>query len=91
MGLGVVLVLLVLVAALWSRLLESVIFQPSSGAAWTPAQAGAVAEDVFLETADGTRVHAYWLPADGATRAVLFLHGNAGNASHRLPNAAANG
>ena len=40
------------------------------------------------ETEDGVRIHAYWLPAPGANRAFVFLHGNAGNASHRLPNAA---
>ena len=34
------------------------------------------------------RIHAFYLPAPGASRALLFLHGNAGNASHRLPNAA---
>ena len=41
-----------------------------------------------IETDDGVRIHAFWLPAPGATRAILFFHGNAGNASHRLPNAA---
>jgi len=61
-------------------------------------------EDVYLRTEDGVRIHAFWLPApapetDGGNasageaaadprRALLFLHGNAGNASHRLPNAA---
>ena len=53
-----------------------------------PEQVGLTGEDVFLETGDGVRIHAFWLPAPGATRALLFLHGNAGNASHRLPNAA---
>jgi len=51
---------------------------------------------VFLETEDGVRIHGFWLPAqddagtvdENASRAILFLHGNAGNASHRLPNAA---
>ena len=37
---------------------------------------------------DGVRIHAFFLPSPGATRSLLFLHGNAGNASHRLPNAA---
>jgi pimeloyl-ACP methyl ester carboxylesterase len=64
------------------------IFQPTAGADLTPQQLGLVGEDVVLDTEDGVRIHAFWLPAPRATRALLFLHGNAGNASHRLPNAA---
>ena len=45
-------------------------------------------EEVFFTAEDGVRIHAFYLPAPGARRALLFLHGNAGNASHRLPNAA---
>jgi fermentation-respiration switch protein FrsA (DUF1100 family) len=78
----------VLGLALFVSLVDRVIFQPTPGEDLTPAQVGITAEDVFLSTEDGVRVHAYWLPAPGATRALLFLHGNAGNASHRLPNAA---
>ena len=41
-------------------------------------------EDVWLTTADGTRVHAWHLPhADPAAGAVLVSHGNGGNLSHR--------
>jgi fermentation-respiration switch protein FrsA (DUF1100 family) len=39
--------------------------------------------DVWLQTADGVRIHAWWLPMEGATGAVLYCHGNAGNLSHR--------
>jgi len=73
---------------MWSRLVEGMIFQPTPGAELRPAQLGLSGEEVFLDTADGVRIHGFWLPAPGATRALLFLHGNAGNASHRLPNAA---
>ena len=73
----------------WGFLLESMIFQPARGGAPARALAGIPAEDVFLETGDDVRIHAYWVPSPGADRAVLFLHGNAGNASHRLGNAAA--
>lgn len=80
--------------------IHSMIFQPSPGVDLTPKQLGIEAEALFLETEDGVRIHAFWLPAPGAEhdaenvarhdseRALLFLHGNAGNASHRLPNAA---
>lgn len=80
--------LLVGVFVMWERLIDAMVFHPSPGADLAPADVGLAGEDVFLETADGVRIHAFWLPAPGATRAVLFLHGNAGNASHRLPNAA---
>ncbi len=73
----------------WGRLVDRMIFHPSPGADLRPAQVGLKGEDVFLETADGVRIHGFWLPAEGADRALLFFHGNAGNASHRLPNAAA--
>ncbi len=72
----------------WSRLVEGMIFQPTPGAELRPAQLGLAGDEVFLETDDGVRIHGFWLPAKGASRALLFLHGNAGNASHRLPNAA---
>lgn len=71
-----------------SRLLDFLIFQPTPGVDLTPQELGLRAEDVFLRTSDGVRIHAFYLPAAGSTRALLFLHGNAGNASHRLPNAA---
>ncbi len=40
------------------------------------------AEDAWME-ADGARLHGWWKRAEGAQAAVLFLHGNAGNVSHR--------
>jgi fermentation-respiration switch protein FrsA (DUF1100 family) len=79
---------------MWDRLIDRMIFQPTGGADLRPEQLGIVGEDVFLETEDAVRIHSYYLPglpglpARAGTRALLFLHGNAGNASHRLPNAA---
>lgn len=73
---------------MWSRLLDRLIFQPSPGVDLRPEALGLAAEEIFLRSEDGVRIHAFWLPASAATRALLFLHGNAGNASHRLPNAA---
>jgi len=77
-----------LLGAFRDRLVERMIFLPTRGADPVPEGLGVPVEEVFLETSDGVRIHAYWLERAGATRAVLFLHGNAGNASHRLPNAA---
>jgi hypothetical protein len=41
------------------------------------------ATDVWLTAADGVRLHAWWLESPGARFVTLFLHGNAGNISHR--------
>ena len=73
---------------MWDRIVESMIFYPERGVAMTPEQLGIDGEEVFFSAEDGVRIHAFYLPAPGARRALLFLHGNAGNASHRLPNAA---
>jgi fermentation-respiration switch protein FrsA (DUF1100 family) len=43
------------------------------------------ATDVWLDTADGVRIHAWWIPRDGASWVTLHLHGNAGNITHRYP------
>jgi pimeloyl-ACP methyl ester carboxylesterase len=73
---------------MWDRLVESMIFYPTRGVSVTPEQIGIAGEEVFFTAEDGVRIHGFYLPAPGADRALLFLHGNAGNASHRLPNAA---
>lgn len=76
------------IVVMWTRIVDGLVFHPSPGVDLNPEQVGLAGEQVFLTTEDGVRIHAFWLPAEGATRALLFLHGNAGNASHRLPNAA---
>jgi fermentation-respiration switch protein FrsA (DUF1100 family) len=78
---------LLLIAGIGMRggIVDRMLFLPTPGVDLTPEQIGIVAEEVFLETEDGVRIHAFYLPAPGATRAILYLHGNAGNASHRLP------
>jgi len=49
----------------------------------TPRAVGLEFEEVRL-AADGAMVHGWWVPANAARGAVLVLHGNAGNISHRL-------
>lgn len=39
-------------------------------------------EDTWLRSGRH-RIHAWWKPQEGAPAAVLFLHGNAGNVTHR--------
>jgi hypothetical protein len=43
------------------------------------------ASDVWLRTSDGVRIHGWWIPGQNARLATLFLHGNAGNLTHRAP------
>ncbi|MCE9639217.1 MAG: alpha/beta hydrolase, partial [Betaproteobacteria bacterium] len=50
----------------------------------TPRAAGLDFEDVALHTADGVKLHGWWVPARDARGTVLLMHGNAGNISHRL-------
>lgn len=60
------------------------VYFPMKAMAATPAAIGLGYEDVILETAAGTPVHGWYLPGREHARTLLFLHGNAGNISHRL-------
>lgn len=60
------------------------LFVPSRQVWRTPADAGIGHEEVFLPTADGGRIHGWFVPAREAQGTVLFFHGNAGNMAHRL-------
>ena len=73
---------LVLVFVFQSRL----VFFPGTGreVVVTPQTYGLGFETVGIQTADGETLQAWWVPAEGARGSVLFLHGNAGNISHRL-------
>lgn len=61
----------------------AMIFFPSKDLIATPTGWGLQYEDVTLETEDGVRLHGWFIPHQGASRTVLFFHGNAGNISHR--------
>jgi hypothetical protein len=50
----------------------------------TPSAMGFEYEDAWIETEDGERLHAWFVPAGNARGTLLFFHGNAGNISHRL-------
>jgi fermentation-respiration switch protein FrsA (DUF1100 family) len=62
---------------------ESFVFVPLNYAEddWHPR--GLVFEEAKFQAADGTRLHGWYVPRPGAAAAVLFLHGNAGNITHR--------
>lgn len=71
-----------LLAIFQSRL----VFYPETGreVVATPGQIGLQYEDIQLKTADGIGLHGWYIPAPQPRGTVLFLHGNAGNISHRL-------
>ena len=49
-----------------------------------PSAIGLDFESVYLETEDGVKLSAWFIPSDNARGVILFCHGNAGNISHRL-------
>ena len=77
----------VLLVFMWDWIVDRMIFYPEPGVDLRPEQLGVAGEDVRIVTEDGVRIHAFFLPSPGATRAILFLHGNAGNASHEVAQA----
>lgn len=54
----------------------------------TPGQIGLPFEDIRLKTSDGVSLHGWYVGTSQARGTVLFLHGNAGNISHRLDSVA---
>jgi pimeloyl-ACP methyl ester carboxylesterase len=61
------------------------IYLPARELDRTPSDLGLAYEDLTLTAIDGARLHAWFLPGRAAAPVtVLFLHGNAGNISHRF-------
>src|SRR5207248_1555181 len=63
---------------------SSLVFRPDTAAeSWTKPE-DPNTQDVSFVSADGTKLHGWWLPpADPAAGAVLVAHGNGGNITHR--------
>ena len=67
-------------------------FYPSRSVSVTPEAIGLSYEDIRIRTEDGENITGWFLPAPATNaaslpacgRTLLFLHGNAGNISHRL-------
>ena len=78
---------LLLAALLLVQGCSSLLFYPQPGLPITPAKAGLAYRDISLTAADGTRLHAWWLPAKAGVAlkgTVLHLHGNGGNLAWHL-------
>ena len=74
-------VLVILASAGCSRLF----FMPQQELVRTPTEIGLEYEDVYFNSADGVRLHGWWLPAEGTAQGtVVFFHGNAENISTHI-------
>ncbi|MBB3332070.1 hypothetical protein BDK63_002963 [Halomonas campaniensis] len=82
---GIALVYLLVVALAWA-FQERLLYLPHMGREpiGTPADRGLAWSPVTLEAEDGLALDAWWLPHERPRASLLFLHGNAGNLSHRL-------
>ena len=63
------------------------VYFPDRGLYTNPAEVGLEYSDVYLTASDGVRIHAWHVPGESDTT-LLWLHGNAGNISHRVNNIA---
>ncbi len=78
---------LIVIVTLLLQACSGLLFYPEKGLPLTPAAAELEYRDVQLTTADGVRLHAWWLPAKAGVAlkgTVLHLHGNGGNLAWHL-------
>ena len=86
------LLILILVRIFEARLIFFPDYPNRMAGDWNPH--GLPFQDVWLQTADETKLHAWWIPNDQAKFTFIAFHGNAGNIAgradvydflHRLP------
>ena len=82
--LGVVLVGYLAFVATLGLNQANLLYLPDRPVTAMPADVGLDYESLMLTTADGIRIHGWYVPAAEARAVVLFFHGNAGNIGHRL-------
>jgi fermentation-respiration switch protein FrsA (DUF1100 family) len=65
--------------------LNSLLYFPAAEIQHRPADIGRPYRELWLDTDDGERLHAWWVPASSATVGhILLCHGNAGNIGDRV-------
>jgi len=78
---------LLVVALMLYRFEHSQVYHPTRDSESTPDDVGRPAEEVWLTTPDGLRLHAWFFATDKASPrarfAMLFCHGNGGNLTSR--------
>jgi pimeloyl-ACP methyl ester carboxylesterase len=81
-GLGVLALLYVAIVAVLLCLEDRLLYRRHErGGIWLPPPSGSVGEELWLHSADGEAIHAWWAPRAGSADAVIFFHGNTGNLS----------
>lgn len=63
---------------------HKLLFMPSVTLFQTPQSAGLTAENLWIITEDGVRIHGWYFPNESAELVVILSHGNAGNISGRM-------
>lgn len=67
-----------------ASLVDAFLYFPERTLSGSPGAMGLVYEDLRFPTEDGPDLHGWWVPGQTPGPVILFLHGNAGNISHRL-------
>ena len=76
----------IFLVALLSLQESTLIFAPARLVRRTPQDLGLNAQELQIRAADGEILHGWWIRT-GSDQTAIWYHGNAGNISHRLPNA----
>lgn len=63
---------------------DQLLFHPSSQIVQTPQSMGIEAEDFWVETEDGVRIHGWYFSHENSDQVIVLSHGNAGNISNRI-------
>ena len=71
----------------YTSVINQFIYFPDSTIYQDPGDFGLEFEDVYLTTADGVRIHGWFVPGSGGPTLIWF-HGNGGNISNRADNIA---
>jgi uncharacterized protein len=77
--LGVIILLYLILCIGMYFLQKKFIFLPQKGSQAPPEDLNI--KEHWIQTSDGEKLHAWWMPVDSAAYTVLFFHGNAGNVS----------
>lgn len=64
---------------------KGMLYYPQRALEMRPDMVGLSYVDINLETHDGVAIHGWYVTAPNPRGAALFLHGNAGNLSNRVP------
>ncbi len=85
---GLLLIILLMYALLLVSCENKIIYHPYKypDGFWDPQSVGINVEDVYFSSADGLKLHAWFVPVPKPVATLLWFHGNAGNISHRLDN-----